>query len=45
MAFKATMATHLGDRIQRKRSLAYFACKNTAWFQEFLVKYRRENTT
>ena len=44
IAFKATMATHLGDRIQRKKSYTYFQCKNSAWFQ-FLVKYRRENTT
>jgi hypothetical protein len=44
VAFKTLMATNLGERIQRKYFCRYRLATNTAWFQEFLVKYHGENT-
>jgi hypothetical protein len=44
VAFKTLMATNLGERIQRKSVCRYRLATNTAWFQEFLVKYHGENT-
>jgi hypothetical protein len=44
IAFRKSMAEHLGDRIQRGNSSFYYRAKTRAWFKNFLKEYR-ENTT
>jgi hypothetical protein len=44
-AFKTLMATNLGERIQRDSMKKYATVLKTAWFHDFLDKYRAENST